>query len=48
VDVSANDPGPSAVERVSSLPAPHFSPGTVSLNRIDASVDHLQTVVLRV
>jgi hypothetical protein len=48
VDVSANDPGPSAVETVSLPSAPHFSPGTVSLNRIDASVDRLQTVVLRV
>ena len=48
VDASANDPGPSAVERVSSLPATHASPGTSSLCRIDTSVDHLQTVVLRV
>jgi hypothetical protein len=48
VDASANDPGPSAVEMVSSLPAPHSSLGTSSPSRIDASVDRLQTVVLRV
>jgi len=48
VDGATNDPGPSAVEMASPLPAPHSSPGTSSLFRIDASVDHLQTVVLRV
>jgi hypothetical protein len=48
VDASANDPGPSAVEMASPLPETRASPGTSSLFRIDASVDHLQTVVLRV